>query len=163
MPKDKKPPPPGSIAIRTSYVSAYIFKRSANGPKFLILKRKSSYMFGLWQQVAGKVEESETGSAAAFREIVEETGNHPKYLYSADIVEMFYDIGHNCIHLVPIFVAEFDGKSKVVISSEHSEFKWVTPSTAKKYLGFSQQRNSIDIIVRDFIEKEPPWQLRIDF
>jgi dihydroneopterin triphosphate diphosphatase len=163
MPIDKKNPAPGSIPIRTSYINVYVFKRFADGPKFLILKRKSRYMYGLWQQVAGKVEEGENGAAAALREIDEETGNYPKYLYSADIVEIFYDIAHSCIHIVPVFVAEFPVRSRVVLSPEHSECKWVTSDEAKKYLPFAQQKESIDTIDREFIDKEPPWQLRIEF
>ena len=163
MPKDKSRPPPGAIPIRTSYINAYIFKRLADGPRFLILKRKSSYMFGLWQQVAGKVEEGESGASAALREIEEETGKCPKYLWSADIVEMFYDIAHDCIHIVPVFVAEFSVRSRVVLSSEHSEFKWVGVDEAKEYLPFSQQKQSLDTIVREFIDKKPPRQLRIEF
>jgi dihydroneopterin triphosphate diphosphatase len=163
MPKDKSKTSPGSIPIRTSYVCAYVFKRTSRGPRFLILKRKSSYMFGLWQQVAGKVEKGETGAATALREIVEETGCHPHALYSADIVETFYDIGHACIHIVPVFVAEFPSRAKVVISSEHSEYKWVSAAGAKRHLCFSQQRLSIDIIYHEFIEKEPRANLKIEY
>jgi dATP pyrophosphohydrolase len=163
MPKNKSKPSPGSIPIRTSYVCAYIYKRTSHGPRFLILKRKSSYMFGLWQQVAGKVEKDETGAATALREIVEETCICPKALYSADIVETFYDIGHDCIHIVPVFVAEFSPTAKVVISSEHSELKWVSAADAKKHLCFSQQKQSIDIIYHEFIDKKPRQNLRIEF
>ena len=108
MPRVKRKGPPGSIPIRTSIVCAYIFKRNDEGHKFLLLKRKSKYMFGVWQQVAGKIEKGESAVQAVLREIEEETGNWPKELYSADIAETFYDPAHDCIHLVPVFVAELD-------------------------------------------------------
>ncbi len=163
MPEDKSKPSPGSIPIRTSYVCAYLFRRNTEGAQFLVLKRKSSYMHGLWQQVAGKVEEGENGAAAAWREIIEETGCNPKSFYSADIVEIFYDNQHNCIHIVPVFTAEISYDSRVVLSSEHSEYKWVSATEAKRYFSFSQQSGSIDIIEREFIEKEPASNLRIEF
>jgi 8-oxo-dGTP pyrophosphatase MutT (NUDIX family) len=161
MPNDKNNPSPGSIPIRTSYVCAYVYRRSSEDAQFLILKRKSSYMHGFWQQVAGKVEGGETGAAAALREIIEETGCNPKSLYSADIVEIFYDTPHNCIHIVPVFVAEIPFNAKVILSSEHSEYKWVSVLEAKRYFGFSQQRASLDIIEREFVEHKPPRHLMI--
>ncbi len=129
----------------------------------MILKRRSNYMFGLWQQVSGKVEQGETGSLAILREIEEETGNWPKKLYSADIIESFYDMLHNCIHLVPVFAAEIEARNRVVLSAEHTEFKWVTAAEAKRYLVFSQQKMSIDVIEREFILKKPPRELEIEF
>lgn len=129
----------------------------------MILKRKSKYMFGVWQQVAGKVEQGESAVQAILREIEEETGNWPKKLYSVDIVETFYDAAHDCIHLVPVFVAELDPKRWVVLSDEHSEYKWVTSEEAKKHLSFTQQKISIDIIEREFVLKKPPMELRLEF
>jgi dihydroneopterin triphosphate diphosphatase len=163
MPRDKSKPPPGSIPIRTSVVCAYIFRRGAEGAEFLVLKRKSKYMFGFWQQVAGKVEKGENATSAILREIDEETGNYPKALYSADILESFYDINHATIHIVPVFVAEFAPNARIVLSNEHSEYKWVSLIEAKSMLVFSQQKLSLEIIDREFIQKEPPWFLRIEF
>ena len=163
MPREKKNPPPDTIPIRSSVVCAYIFKRTESGHRFLLLKRKSRYMYGLWQQVAGKVEKGETATLAILREIEEETGNWPKTLYSADIVESFYDPAHNCIHMVPVFVAELDASKWVVVSKEHSEFKWVTSAEAKDLVVFTQQRLSIDLVEREFILKKPPDELLIEF
>jgi hypothetical protein len=64
---------------------------------------------------------------------------------------------------VPVFAAEISYDSRVVLSSEHSEYKWVSAIEAKRYFSFSQQSGSIDIIEREFIEKEPPSHLRIEF
>ncbi|HBC47935.1 MAG TPA: NUDIX hydrolase [candidate division Zixibacteria bacterium] len=163
MPKDKNNPPPGSIPVRTSAVCAYIFRRGADGPQFLVLKRQSQYMFGLWQQVGGKVESGEKGTTAILREIKEETGVIPQSLYSVDIVESFYDINHGNIHIIPVFVAEFAPTAEVVLSNEHSEYKWVSLAEAKELLVFTQQRASLDIIDREFIRKEPPPQLKVEF
>jgi dihydroneopterin triphosphate diphosphatase len=163
MPRDKKKPAPGSVPLRSSLVSAYVYKKEGDVPKFLVLKRKSRYMFGLWQQVAGKIEEGETAVQAVLREIKEETGLYPRALYSVDIIESFYDMGHNCIHLIPVFAAEFLPKARVVLSPEHSEYKWLSLAEAKKCLIFSQQKTSIDEVALNFIKKEPLPQLRIEF
>ncbi len=128
-----------------------------------MLKRKSRYMYGLWQQVAGKIETGETVTQAVLREIEEEIGNWPRNLYSVDIVETFYDTTHNCIHMVPVFVAEMEPKDWVVLSDEHSEFKWLTAAEAKDLVSFTQQKLSIDLIEREFVLKKPPKELQIEF
>jgi dihydroneopterin triphosphate diphosphatase len=157
----KSPNQPGKIPIRTRVVCAYIFKKETGKTKFLILKRNSRYMYGLWQQVAGRIEKGETAVQAILREIKEETGLTPKAFYSADMVESFYDDKHNCIHIIPVFVAVIDSKAKVVLSDEHSQFKWVSANQAKKLVSFLQQKTSIGIIEKEFARKKPPGELRI--
>jgi dihydroneopterin triphosphate diphosphatase len=159
--KNKPTPPPENIPIRTCVVSAYIFRKNAGKIQFLIIKRNSPYMFGLWQQVAGKIEKGETAPQAALREIKEETGLVPKALYSADIVETFYEDNHKCIHIIPVFAAVADPKASVVLSEEHSQFKWVSAKQAIKHMTFVQQKSSIEIINREFALKKPPDELRI--
>jgi dATP pyrophosphohydrolase len=119
-------------------------------------------MFGLWQQVAGKVEEGETAVEAILREINEETGVFPKALYSVNTIESFYDIEHAIIMMIPAFVAILDESSEIELSHEHSEFKWLSADDAKKLLTFHLQRNSIDLICEVFVRNEPPEALRID-
>lgn len=159
--KNKSTPPPKNIPIRTCVVSAYIFRKKAGKIQFLIIRRKSPYMFGLWQQVAGKIEKGETAPQAALREIKEETGLIPKELYSADIVEIFYEDNHKCIHIIPVFAAIADSQAEVILSMEHSAYKWVPASQAKKYVTFVQQKSSIDIVNKEFALKKPPEELRL--
>jgi dihydroneopterin triphosphate diphosphatase len=149
------------IPIKTSVVCVYVFRNQPEGAEFLLLKRKSRYLFGLWGQVAGKIENGETVIQAAFREIKEETGQIPKSLYSCDIVEIFYDIEYNCLQMVPVFAAKLNPDQEVVLSNEHSEFKWVSSTEAKELMIFPQQKSSIDLIDREFIQKEPPKELII--
>jgi dATP pyrophosphohydrolase len=148
------------IPISTAYVCAYVVRKDDRGYKFLLLKRQSRYMFGLWGQVAGKVENGETAVQAILREISEETGQAPLALYSADIIESFYDIEYNTIQMIPAFVAFLESPD-IILSHEHSEFKWVTPADAKALFPFPIQKASVDTIVREFLEKEPLPQLKI--
>ena len=154
-------PPRGNIVFRTGVVAAYIYRRVANGVEYLVLKRQSRYMFGLWQQVAGSIEEGETAVRAILRELKEETGLIPVALYSADIVETFYDYEYNVINMVPIFVAEFAHDGEVILSNEHSEYKWVKANEAKEHFTFPQQRMSLELIEREFVNKTPPEILKI--
>jgi dATP pyrophosphohydrolase len=149
------------VPVSTGYVCAYIVRKDIDGYKFLLLRRQSRYMRGLWGQVAGKVEDGETAARAALRETIEETGQRPMALYSADVIESFYDIEYNRIQLIPVFVA-FMESDNVTLSFEHSEYCWATPEEARALFPFPLQRASVDLIVRDFLENEPPEQLRIN-
>jgi len=149
------------IPISTSYVCAYVVRKEGDGYKFLLLKRNSRYMFGLWGQVAGKVEDGETAIQAVIREIQEETGHRPTALYSADIIESFYDIEYNTIQLIPAFVAILDS-ADIVLSSEHSEYRWVGPNEAGAMFPFPLQKSTVELIRREFLEKNPPAALKIE-
>ena len=149
------------IPINTNFVAVYVCKKVNGKSRYLILKRKSEYMHGLWGQVAGKIEEGETAVQAALRETLEETGLTPDSLYSVDVVESFYEVGYNYISIIPIFLAFVSDRSNVTLSFEHSEYKWVTANQAKKLLPFIQQKRTIDIIEQEFILKEPLENLRI--
>jgi dihydroneopterin triphosphate diphosphatase len=153
----------GNIPIRAAVVAAYIFRRVPNGAEYLLLKRSSRYMFGLWQHVAGSIEEGETALQAIIRELKEETGLTPLALYSADIIESFYDTKYNVIMMVPIFVAEFDPKLEIVLSEEHSEYKWVSAAEAREHFTFPQQKSSLELVEREFVNKTPPSILKIEF
>lgn len=153
----------GNVSIKTNFVAIYVCKKIKGNARYLILKRKSKYMHGLWGQVAGKIEDGETAWQAALRETKEETGITPEKLYTVDIVESFYEITSNHISIIPAFVAFVAESSSVSLSNEHSEYKWVTANQAKKLLPFIQQKRTIDIIQQEFILKEPLENLRVIF
>jgi dihydroneopterin triphosphate diphosphatase len=163
MNNPKNPRRYGDIPIHAAVVAAYIFRRGPNGAEYLLLKRSSRYMFGLWQHVAGSIEEGENAVDAVIRELREETGQTPIALYSADIIESFYDTKYNVIMMVPIFVAEFDSSLEVVLSNEHSEYKWVSAAEAMEHFTFPQQKSSLELIEREFVLKSPPAILAIEF
>ena len=64
------------IVVRV--IDAYVFRRTKNGIKFLLLKRSKTKIYEhLWQGVAGKIEKNESAIEAATRELMEETGFTP--------------------------------------------------------------------------------------
>jgi len=152
----------GRIPIESFVVSVYVCKKEDDRGRYLLLKRKSKYMYGLWQQVSGKIKKGETGWQAAIREIKEETGLVPESLYSADVVESFYEANQNCVNIIPVFVAFVGGDSKVVLSSEHSEYKWLAAEEAIEHVSFPLQKMAIDLIEKQFVRRNPPEELKIN-
>ena len=58
------------VDILVRIIDAYIFRQTDDGLNFLLLKRAETKIYEhLWQGVAGKIEEGETASEAAIREL----------------------------------------------------------------------------------------------
>ncbi|MCH7613482.1 MAG: NUDIX domain-containing protein [Candidatus Marinimicrobia bacterium] len=132
--------------ILVRVIDAYVFRRTENGLRFLILKRASTKLYEhLWQGVAGKIEAGETAWQAAIRELDEETGLSPKHIFIADHVSRFYEAYGDRINLVPVFGIEVDSDD-VILSNEHSEYKWVTLEEAQKHLVWRGQKEGIQVV-----------------
>ena len=137
-------------------VIVHVVKLRGNEVKYLLLKRCGKFLTGNWQMVAGKVEEGETGTQGALRELYEETGIKPDRFYTADFVESFYLPKFDLMCHAPVFVAFVDEDQEVVLSpKEHDEFTWVTLSEALSLLEFSGQRIALQHIDDEFVKKQP--------
>ena len=142
------------MKIISNMIEAHIFRETKNGLEFLLLKRAEKEIYpGLWQMVNGKVEGDETAYQAAIREIKEETGLIPQKLWVVPYVNSFYSRRRNHICMVPVFAALVDPNSKVILSEEHSDFKWLDKNEAKKLLAWQGQRLSVDTIYDYFMNE----------
>ena len=94
------------IVVRV--IDAYVFRRTKNGIKFLLLKRAKTKIYEhLWQGVAGKIEKNESAIEAATRELMEETGFTPCKIFVADHVSKFYEANGDRINLFLFLVLRF--------------------------------------------------------
>ncbi len=142
------------MKIFSELVEAHIFRKTKNGIEFLLLKRSDTEIYPrLWQMVSGKIHKDEKAFETALREIKEETGLTPKKFWTAPNINSFYYPEGDYISMLPVFAALVEKNSKVVISDEHTEFKWVKPSRTKKMLAWQGQRNSVDIITEYFTKE----------
>jgi dihydroneopterin triphosphate diphosphatase len=146
------------VKIISNMIEAHIFCKKKNGIEFLLLKRGEKEIYGgLWQMVTGKIRKGEKAYNAALREIKEETGLKPKRFWVTPNVNPFYSHEKNYISLIPVFAAEVQENSKVMICKEHTEFKWLKPHKAKEILAWPGQRKSIDIITEYFLKEMTFW------
>lgn len=136
-------------------IEAHIFSETKNGIKYLLLKRSEKVIYpGIWQPVTGKIKKKETASAAALREIKEETGIIPKKFWVMPNVNSFYNIKNDSLNFLPVFGALIDFNTKIKISGEHNEFGWYSPEEAKKILAWHGQKKSVDIITEYFVYRK---------
>lgn len=129
------------IAVRV--IDAYVFKKDQNGLKYLVLKRAPEKMYGgIWQCVTGKIEKGEASWKTAIRELKEETGLDPLQIFIADHVSKFYEAHEDRINLIPVFGIEVLD-TKIELSDEHTEYKWVDFDTALNTLVWKGQKEGL--------------------
>jgi dATP pyrophosphohydrolase len=149
------------VPIRSFTVSVVALRKRDDKHQVLLLKRAQS-LSGEWCQIAGKIEKDERAWQAALRELAEETRLRPTILYSADICEQFYEPSRDAITVVPVFVACVEPDKNVVLNDEHSEFRWVSFDEAVEMVPFAEQRRVLGHIEREFIQRPPSRNLKID-
>lgn len=143
------------MKVISNLIEAHIFREKNRELEFLLLKRASyQYYPNLWQMVSGKIKEGEKAYQTALREIKEETNLIPENLWIAPNINSFYSPDDEYISLIPVFAAKVSQDSEVIISSEHSEFKWVNKDEAKNFLAWEGQRKSVDVIAEYFISRK---------
>ena len=132
--------------ILVRVIDAYVFNRKSKEIRFLLLKRAKTKIYEhLWQGVAGKIEAGEAAWEAAIRELKEETGFEPVRIFVADHVSKFYEAHGDWVNMVPVFGIEVN-KEEVVLSDEHSDYKWVTINEALDLLVWMGQKKAIKIV-----------------
>ncbi len=133
--------------VTSSLIEAHIFRLARKELEFLLLKRSENEIYpGLWQMVTGSIDDNEKAYQAAVREIKEETGLTPVKFWVVPNVNSFYSPKQNSICMVPVFAALVADDSNVIISEEHSEYKWVSKDDAIRLLAWPGQRNSVETI-----------------
>jgi 8-oxo-dGTP pyrophosphatase MutT (NUDIX family) len=105
-----------------------IFKKNGTGFLFLILKRIPE-RGGFWQPITGGLEDEETFEEAATRETREEIG----LTEEIDLINIDYSFNfsyNNNVYLEKVFGLEISSESEIILSEEHTEYKWVDGQTA---------------------------------
>jgi dATP pyrophosphohydrolase len=145
------------LPVRCYGVSAVVLRKKGKEHQVLLLKRATTFK-GQWCQVAGGIEQGETAWQAALREIREETDLVPERLYSADVLEQFYEIDGDAVWMAPVFVAFVDASAGVTLNHEHSEFRWVSFHEARSMLPFPGQKRILESVLERFVNT-PPLEL----
>jgi len=141
--------------IISNLIEAHIFRETDNRIEFLLLKRAEDQIYpGVWQMVSGKINENEKAFETTLRELKEETNLTPYKMWIAPKVNSFYSSQSDSICLVPVFAVQVKKDSKVIISDEHSEYKWVTSDEAKRLLAWYGQRKAVELIEEYFLNEK---------
>ncbi len=154
---------PGA-SIRTDIVEVYAFSVQALSENdrsvcpevsFLQLRRSKGQMSGSWQPVMGHVEENETSTDAALRELKEETGYAPNHglirLWQLESVNTYFLATDDSVMMSPGFAALVVPNIAPRLDDAHDGFRWVKRDHADRLFIWPGQRTAIDQIVRDIV------------
>jgi len=143
------------MKIISNLIEAHIFRETESGIEFLLLKRAKDQIYpAVWQMVSGKIKENEKAFETSLRELREETNLTPLNMWIAPKVNSFYSSQSDSICLIPVFAVQVKKDSKVIISDEHSEYKWVTSDEAKGLLAWDGQRKAVELIEEYFLNEK---------
>ena len=128
------------------YIDVFPFSRTAEGLRFLLLKRAPDNTYpGIWQPVAGKIKPNEAAWEAGLRELEEETGLTPLHFYTLDHVSSYYLHAMDVIIQVPTFIAELPYENPR-LNHEHDDFQWLTLEGAIKTASWQPYRKALETI-----------------
>lgn len=128
---------------------AVIYRKNKEQIEFLLLEAKSiskKNPHTIWSFPKGLVEEGENDTQVALREVKEETGiTGINFIPGFKITEKFMYRRDNELvsKTVNYFLAESKSDQKIIISSEHVGFSWLTFSDAQKVLKIKAIRESL--------------------
>ena len=134
-----------NIKVRVIDCHIAYYNDNKSSWEFLLLKRSKSTIYPeIWQGVTGKIENSELPYKAALRELMEETGLNAKKMWTIDKVNYFYDSKMDIMNLIPVFGVTVNSKN-VIISKEHSEYKWCNINETIKLITWEEQKKGVEI------------------
>ena len=148
-----------NIELRSS-VAVYALRKTTDRHEILLLQRANS-LVGEWCPISGAIEAAETAWQAALRELAEETGLRPQSLYSADILQQFYEPDRDSICFRPVFVAYVSESDDVSLNHEHSAYQWFSFEEAGGMVPFPSQRQTLSQVEAEFVVRQPNSHLRI--
>ena len=126
-------------------VYPYMLQENNNIRFLFLLRKEDGELPSSWQPVSGKILKGETIRAAFKRLVVTKTGQQPTEMYKLDRVNIFYDDYYDTVMFVPSAACRLSSNT-VVLSSLHSDYKWVNEQEATELLEWETQRQYIQTI-----------------
>lgn len=130
-------------------IQIIVFTRSAEGIKYLLLKRApdDDVYPNIWQVCTGTREESETPFQALLRELKEETGiQEYLHIWNVPFVASYHSLKRNAICFSPVFAVEVSNLVQIKLSSEHTDYMWTDLETASKMMFIPSYATSLQIV-----------------
>lgn len=109
-------------------IEVFLFKKSSNGAIFFLLLKRVPEKGSFWQPITGNVGAGESFEEAARREVEEETGISKGKLIDTGYSFDYFDEGSWWYEKA--FGMKAREGAPIILSREHTEFKWVTKDEA---------------------------------
>ena len=128
--------------LRTDVAELYIAQVDPSGVRMLQLRRANAPMLGTWQPVMGHAEPGETALATVVREALEETAlmlDASATLFALEQAPPYFLAERNEIMIAPRFLAIVDAGFAPTLNEEHTDARWIDPSSAAAWFWPSQR------------------------
>ena len=149
--------------LRADIVEVYIFRHAAGSThegslhavEFLQMRRAKGQLSGTWAPVMGHVEEGETATQAALREMQEESGYSKSRallkFWQLESVNTYFLANIDVIVMSPGFAALVEPGSEPMMDDSHDAVRWVRMDHADRHFVWPGQRAAIQQIARDIL------------
>lgn len=146
------PTPTNLPRVRTDLVDVYVFRRGESHTELLQLRRVEEDdghdLHGTWQPIMGHIENHETPTQTAAREVAEETGlraDSPECvrLFALEGVHPYYLPSRNAVMMSPRFACEAALSWEPTLNHEHDAARWVRSDHADEMFMWPGQRACI--------------------
>jgi 8-oxo-dGTP pyrophosphatase MutT (NUDIX family) len=138
---------------RVTGVDVWPFRLRAGEAEFLLMHRVATDEPAFWQGVSGWIEPDERPHDTALRELHEETGLTAEALFSVDAIFDLYKPRRGTVETIVPFAALVADGIDPILSHEHDEWRWGTVVVALKLLPYEPQREAIERIVADLLDR----------
>jgi 8-oxo-dGTP pyrophosphatase MutT (NUDIX family) len=144
--------------MRPDLVDCWVFRvvlsaRGVPSTDVLLLRRAPGRILpGLWQCVSGSLDGDERISAAALRELEEETGFAGPAIeafYGLDLVNQFHEPSYDAVVSAAVFAVRVGPEADVTLSSEHDAARWLPIDDAHDEVIWPGYRTAIERIRDD--------------
>lgn len=136
-----------NIGLESPGVNVAVVMQDPDGWKFLILKRAETETYGgYWGFVTGGKHGDETVAQVVVREMKEEIGVTPESMWATEYIIQFYEPANDKIWMLPLIVAVVPEDTKITLSDENSEYRWLPPNKAKHLLSWKNLIKAVDDI-----------------
>jgi len=155
------------MSVKPDLVECWVFRVSpASGVEILLIRRAAHRIFpGLWQCVTGGIEHGERATAAALREVHEETGlagADIEAFFDLDQVAPFYDEGSDGVVVSAIFAVRVRADATATISNEHDALRWVPTADVPAAVVWPSYAESVRRVSEVLTDPERERWFRLD-
>lgn len=145
--------------VRHDKITLFVVRASNDpsvGYEFLQMRRcDGEPLSGIWSIVRGGVEAGETYSAAAVRELREETSLVPRELYRSGTIESFQTEYDDTLYHAVVFCAIVRRDDAVRLNPEHDAARWVPRARIESDTIWPSERAVLADVIREILDDGP--------